>query len=244
LESVADQHNLRQYVKHSHKVVGAKWIEERQKWQVQVVRTDGRDLVVSNRETREGEVGIPFVDECDVLINAAGCFNDWKWPNIIGRERFQGQLLHSASWPKDATMKGKTVALIGNGSTGVQILPSILDEVEKVYVHIRSKTWITAGFAQRFAGPNGSNVIFSEEQKKAWEQNPDEYLNYRKEVESELNSRFKLYLKDTREQKEAREFSIKQMSEKLAGKPEIIDNLLPEFAVGFAIPFYPFLTTF
>ncbi|KAF2802377.1 FAD/NAD(P)-binding domain-containing protein [Mytilinidion resinicola] len=237
MEDVADQHNLRKYIKTSHKVIGAKWIEERQKWQVQVVETDGRDLMVSNRETKEGEKGAPFIEECDVFLNATGCFNDWKWPNIAGREKYRGELLHSASWPKSTNLAGKTVALIGNGSTGVQILPAILDQVEKVYVFIRSRTWITAGFAQKYAGPNGTNVVFSEEQKKRWEENPDEYLEYRKAIELELNSRFRLYLKDSPEQKEALDFSINQMAEKLAVKPEIIEKLVPDFAVGFVPPF-------
>jgi cation diffusion facilitator CzcD-associated flavoprotein CzcO len=232
IEAVADQHNLRKYVKVSHKIIGAEWNEERQKWQVTIVATDGRELMVSNRVNKDGEVGEPFIKECDVLINAGGCFNDWKWPTIPGREVFKGQMIHSAAWPKNAELKGKTVALIGNGSTGVQILPNILDDVEKVYVYIRSKTWVTASFAQRFAGPNGANVFFTEEQKKHWAENPDEYLQYRKEVESELNSRFRLYLKDSDAQKEALEYSISQMTEKLSLKPEIGENLIPKFAVG------------
>lgn len=164
--------------------------------------------MTSNRHTREGEAEDPFVAECDVLINGSGCFNDWKWPNITDREKFQGELLHSATWPRDVDLKGKDIALIGNGSTGVQILPAILDQVNSVRVYIRSRTWVTAGFAQRFAGPNGSNVVFTEGQKKAWEEDPGEYLKYRKEVESELNSRFKLYLKCSEEQSEARKFSV------------------------------------
>jgi cation diffusion facilitator CzcD-associated flavoprotein CzcO len=232
IERVSDQHKLRQYVKVCHKVVGAEWIEGRQKWQIQVVRTDGRELMTSNRHTQEGEVGEQFVDECDVFINATGCFNDWKWPAIPNRDMYQGQLLHSAAWPKEASLEGKTVALIGNGSTGVQILPAILDQVKKVYVFVRSRTWITAGFAQKFAGPGGSNLFFSDDQKRKWSENPAEYLAYRKAVESELNSRFRLYMKHSPEQKAAFSFSVSQMAEKLAGKPEVLQRLLPDFAVG------------
>lgn len=188
--------------------------------------------MASNRYTHEGEEGEPWIDECDIFINATGCFNDWKWPNIQNRESFQGQLIHSAIWPSDVSLAGKTVALIGNGSTGVQILPAILDQAKKIYVFIRSKTWVTAGFAQKFAGPGGSNLIFSEEQKQRWAEYPEEYLAYRKAVESELNSRFRLYLKHSKEQTEAREFSVNQMADKLSAKPEILDYLLPNFAVG------------
>lgn len=99
-----------------------------------------------------------------------------------------GELIHSASWPRGTGLTVKTVALIDNGSTGVQILPAILKKVKKIFVYIRSKTWVTAAFAQKFAGPNGSNLFFSQEQKKQWEEHPEEYLACRKEIEVELNS--------------------------------------------------------
>ena len=51
--------------------------------------------------------------------------SDWKWPDIPNRECFKGEMLHSAAWPKGATMKDKRVAVIGVGSTGVQIVPNI-----------------------------------------------------------------------------------------------------------------------
>ncbi|CZR69046.1 related to steroid monooxygenase [Phialocephala subalpina] len=232
IDAMADQHNLRQYVKTSHKVVGARWIEERQKWEVAVRRTDGRDLTVSNRSDTSGEVGEIFMDECDVLVNGTGFVNEWKWPSIPQRETFKGQILHSASWNTKSDLKGHTVALIGNGSSGVQILPAILDKAKKIYVFMRSPTWITAGFAQKFAGPDGSNVTFTQEQKDHWAENPDDYLQYRKEVENELNGRFRLYLKDSLEQQAAKDFSIKQMQEKLAKKPELLKVLIPDFAVG------------
>ncbi|KAK5456831.1 hypothetical protein LTS15_004611 [Exophiala xenobiotica] len=143
-----------------------------------------------------------------------------------------GPMYHSAAWDRKADLKDKTVALIGNGSSGVQILPAILDQVKKVYVFIRSPTWITAGFAPRFAGPGGSNLIFTEEHKRYWAEHPEEYLTYRKAVEAELNMRFRLYLKDSVEQKVTLEFSIKAMTEQLAGNPELTKRLILDFSVG------------
>ena len=200
------------------------------------IRTDGRELVVSDGNSTEGEVGEAFTEECDIFINATGAYNNWHWPTIPGRESFKGQMLHSASWPKGLKLKGQTVALIGNGSTGIQILPAILDEVDKVYVFLRSKTWVTAGLAQRFAGPNGSNKFFSEEERQTWSKDPAAYLEYRKEIENELNARFRLYIAGSASQKLARDFSEKQMIGKLTGKPELADKLLPEFPVGFVSP--------
>ena len=175
---MADQFNLRQYIKTSHKVTGAKWIEERQKWQVQIVQTDGRDLVVSHSESKDGEHGEPFIEECDVFINASGAYNNWRWPTIPNRETFKGTMIHPARWPKEFDWKGQTLALIGNGSTAIQVLPAILEKAEKVYVLLRNRTWVTPALAQRFAGKNGNNKFFSDEERQEWSKDPEKYLAY------------------------------------------------------------------
>lgn len=35
-------------------------------------------------------------------------------------------MIHTAAWPEDFSAEGKTVAVIGNGASGVQVLPQIL----------------------------------------------------------------------------------------------------------------------
>ncbi|KAI1019265.1 hypothetical protein LB503_009151 [Fusarium chuoi] len=234
IRSVAEQHDLRRYIKTSHKITNASWIPEREVWQVTVTKTDGRDLVISSPGITDGETSSTFVEECDILINCTGFFNHWKWPNVKGREGFGGRMLHSAAWPEDADkdIKGKTVALIGNGSSGVQILPAILDDAEKIYIHIRSPTWITTNFASKFAGPGGSNYDYSEEQKAAWAKDPETYLQYRRQIEQELNSRFGLYVDHSPEQKAAREYGIREMANKLGERQDLLQALLPDFAVG------------
>ena len=66
LQEVADQFNLRKYIQVSHKITKAEWNEKRSKWLVTIVRTDGRDLVVSDSQDKEGELDDSFVEECDV----------------------------------------------------------------------------------------------------------------------------------------------------------------------------------
>ena len=235
-ESVADQHDLRKYIKTSHKILGAKWIEERQIWQVKVCKTDGRDLVISSPGVTEGETGEVFIDECDVFVNAGGFFNNWKWPNVKDREIFRGRQLHTAYWPDDADkdIDGKTVAIIGNGSSGIQVLPAILDRVEKVYVHIRSPTWITARIGERFAGPKDVNRVFTEEEKKNWKDDPAAYLRYRKDIEDNVNERFLMYMDHTPEQEAARVACVENLSAKLkaGGREDLLPLLTPDFAVG------------
>jgi cation diffusion facilitator CzcD-associated flavoprotein CzcO len=52
---------------------------------------------------------------CDILISAAGLWNDWQWPDIPGLNTFKGTLLHTANWDESVDLTGKRVGLIGNG---------------------------------------------------------------------------------------------------------------------------------
>jgi hypothetical protein len=51
--------------------------------------------------------------------------SDWQYPKIPGLNQFQGKLMHSAKWDATYDLKGKTVAVVGGGSSAVQIVPSI-----------------------------------------------------------------------------------------------------------------------
>jgi hypothetical protein len=55
-------------------------------------------------------------------------------------------MVHSANWDPELTMdkiKGKKVALIGAGSSGIQILPQIQPHAEVVDHYMASQTWIS-----------------------------------------------------------------------------------------------------
>jgi cation diffusion facilitator CzcD-associated flavoprotein CzcO len=65
--------------------------------------------------------------------------------------------MHTARWDEAFDLKDKKVAVIGAGSSAAQVVPSIEPLAKEMYCFIRSPTWITAGFAQRFASPTGGN---------------------------------------------------------------------------------------
>jgi cation diffusion facilitator CzcD-associated flavoprotein CzcO len=167
-------------------VVRAEWDDAAKKWRIKVRGPDGRE----------------FEDECDVLLNGGGqsfvfetsrctpidtplkgVLNVWKWPDIEGLHSFKGDLCHSARWPDDLAVKDKRVAVIGCGSSGIQVLPAIQPEVKQLFHWIRSPTWITAAFAPQFAGPGGVNFQYSEEQKKRFTEDPKHALKYKKMIE-------------------------------------------------------------
>lgn len=84
-------------------------------------------------------------------------YSNWKWPAIKGLHDFRGTLCHTAKYDTNTVLDGKRVAVIGVGSSGIQVTANIVNKVSQLYTWIRSPTWITAGFAQGHAGPNGAN---------------------------------------------------------------------------------------
>lgn len=78
----------------------------------------------------------------DVVCSAIGILNQWKWPEIPGLDTFQGDLFHSANYDPKYDLTGKRVALIGGGSSGIQILPQIQPKAAHVDHYMKGKTWI------------------------------------------------------------------------------------------------------
>jgi cation diffusion facilitator CzcD-associated flavoprotein CzcO len=175
-KAVARKHDLYKYINLSHRVVSADWDESKSIWNLQI-----EDLATGEVKSDWG----------DFMITASGVLNNWRWPDIPGIHSFGGQLVHSANWDDSVDWRDKRVAVLGCGSSGVQIVAAIQPDVAHLTTFIRTPTWITSGFAQSKAGPGGSNFSFSNKQKKQFREDPEAYLQYRKEVEQELNVRFK-----------------------------------------------------
>lgn len=96
-------------------------------------------------------------DSAEFFINAGGVLNNWKWPDIQGLTDFKGKLLHSAAYEEGYPLEGKRVAVIGAGSSGVQIVANIQKEVDHCFHWIRSPIWVTPGFGARWAARDGNN---------------------------------------------------------------------------------------
>lgn len=76
--------------------------------------------------------GQNFTDWCDILINAGGILNAWRWPAIPGLEKYKGKLLHTANWDRSVDLTGKHVGLIGNG-----YVLAVLQHVQQLIVTVR-----------------------------------------------------------------------------------------------------------
>ncbi|NIF86007.1 NAD(P)/FAD-dependent oxidoreductase [Comamonas sp. Tr-654] len=97
-----------------------------------------------------------------VVIAATGVLHHPNYPQLKGLEEFEGNTIHSARWDHSVPLDGKRIAIIGTGSTGVQIV-SALASRSKVRHFQRTAQWIFPV----------ENPAFSEEQRAEFRSNRD-----------------------------------------------------------------------
>ncbi|KAL4863520.1 hypothetical protein BDV12DRAFT_206405 [Aspergillus spectabilis] len=154
---VAAKYDVRQYIKFQSRCVGARWNDSLGKWFVQIF---------------DESTGQVFEDSADVFMTGTGLLNEWKWPGIPGLHTFKGKLLHSASWDESYDIQNKTVAVIGAGSSGIQIVPALLPKITSMDHYIRGKTWISNqhGGERLAARTNnqGGNFTYTDAERQSW----------------------------------------------------------------------------
>jgi cation diffusion facilitator CzcD-associated flavoprotein CzcO len=122
LKHVADKFDLRRDIQFRSRVTAAIYQEEPRSWNVTL--EDG-----SRFRTR-------------FLITAIGPLSTPTLPRIEGRDSFEGQSFHTARWPHEPVdFKGKRVAVIGTGATGVQTIQTIAGQVGHLTVFQRTPNW-------------------------------------------------------------------------------------------------------
>jgi cation diffusion facilitator CzcD-associated flavoprotein CzcO len=78
------------------------------------------------------------------FVAATGVLSVPYFPEVPGRDDFRGESHHTGQWPTaPVDVAGKKVAVIGTGSSGVQVVPAIADDVASLTVYQRSANWCT-----------------------------------------------------------------------------------------------------
>ncbi|KAH8108598.1 FAD/NAD-binding domain-containing protein [Phellopilus nigrolimitatus] len=229
LQRVVDKYNLMRYIKLQHELIHARYDEESGKWHLKIRRpVQGREAVDEPFEVIE--------DVADLVVTAIGSLSRWSWPDIEGLSTFKGKIVHSAGWETDesghwqssvANWGDKKVGVIGVGSTTIQIVPTLQPLVKHLYNYVRGKAWLAPPvfndkmleLLKREVGTR--NYSFTEEDREAMK-DPAFFKNFRRELESLLNSMHYLTIKEA--------FRT-YMRASLTKKPWIADHLMPDFSV-------------
>jgi cation diffusion facilitator CzcD-associated flavoprotein CzcO len=211
------------------KVVEARWDEDKGIW----------NLTLEDQVSK----GI-FQDWCHCLVNGTGILNSWKWPDVEGLQSFAGPKMHSAAWDHSVDFKGKTVGVIGTGSTSVQIVPALQKEAKDMKVFMRSSTWISPPFGggvlendlrKGKAGdqPGVRQYKFSEEEKQKFKDDPAYYLDFRKRIEAEINSLFGMYQQGSDMNNAFRKLVTEEMHRRMGpGHEKLKEFIIPKWAPG------------
>lgn len=126
IDHVAHKYGVYEHIRFGSDITQARFDEPTQRWTLTV----------------QGEESVTEV-EANVVVAASGVFATPRELSVEGVSDFTGQIVHTARWNEDVEYAGKKVAVIGNGSTGVQLLSKIAEKAESVTVYQRTPQWIS-----------------------------------------------------------------------------------------------------
>ena len=125
-------------------------------------------------------------DIADFVIAATGVLHHPAYPDIEGLDSFAGAAFHSARWNHQVRLAGERVGVIGTGSSAIQIVGALVDEVAELSLFQRTAQWIM---------PMG-NPAYSEAEKDEFRSHPETIAQLRSEISHMFTEGFSNHLAD------------------------------------------------
>lgn len=119
---VVDRFDIRRHILFETPMSGARWCPEEGRYHV--------DTATGLRVT------------CRFLVMATGNLSASRKPDFIGLDDFRGEWAQTSHWPdRPVQTTGRRIAVIGTGSSGVQVIPVLAAQAEHLYVFQRSPNY-------------------------------------------------------------------------------------------------------
>ncbi|TFK35451.1 hypothetical protein BDQ12DRAFT_688163 [Crucibulum laeve] len=126
-KDLAKKYDIYPYISFDSKVVSANWDDMKQRY----------DLLLENSIS-----GSRRQSTAHIVISAIGVLEVPRFASIPGLNDFKGQMFHSARWERGVDMRGKRVAVIGNGASATQFIPIISEDPSvEVIEFCRTPNW-------------------------------------------------------------------------------------------------------
>lgn len=212
----ADRFGLRDCTTFGATVTRATWDAAAHRWNVTVRMADGSE----------------HVDTADVVMSAVGVLNVPQIPDIPGSQTFPGEIIHTARWNDSIDVKGKRVAVVGNGASAMQIVPAIAPDVAHMTIFARSKQWAAPfpQFGRRI--PEGVRYLMRlvplyrdwYQQRLTWTFNDRIHSSLFKDADWSDQARSLNQVNDGH-----RAFFTRYVEEQLADRPDLVPHVLPDF---------------
>jgi hypothetical protein len=108
-----------------------------------------------------------------------------------------------------------------------------VSKVQALDHYVRGKTWISTQLSEdileQTTHGSATNFDYSAQQIQDWERDRESYLSYRKSLEFRLQGNYEVSQRDSARHVIARNTYERSMRERLKAKPELIDQLIPDF---------------
>jgi len=146
LNHVADRFELRRDICLSTRVTRARFDDESNIWEIETERVQ----LAGHLEPRATGPGERV--RARYLVTAVGCLSAANLPDIPGLSSFEGQIYHTAKWPRGGVdFSGKRVGLIGTGSSGIQATPVIAAQAKQLTIFQRTPNFTVPARHSAFA---------------------------------------------------------------------------------------------
>ncbi len=86
-----------------------------------------------------------------IIIAGSGPLSNASYPrDIVGIDKFQGEMFHTAKWNKSIDFTNKRVAVIGTGASSIQVVPEVQQMgVSQLLVFQRTPPWVVPRIDRR-----------------------------------------------------------------------------------------------
>jgi cation diffusion facilitator CzcD-associated flavoprotein CzcO len=138
VDEIARREDMRRDIAFETSLIGSEWSDETATW---TSKTDTGETITSR-----------------YLILATGALSESRVPDLPGLDSFQGRWFHTGRWPHEPVdFTGRRVAVVGTGSTGVQVIPVVAEVADEVIVLQRTPKFVLPAnnvpMTEEVAGP-------------------------------------------------------------------------------------------
>ncbi|MFG2664533.1 flavin-containing monooxygenase [Streptomyces sp. NPDC048387] len=97
------------------------------------------------------ETALGATESFDFLLCATGLLVHPKVPQIPGLDEFAGAAFHSSRWDHTVPLAGRRIAVIGTGSTGVQLTCALAETAGRFMLFQRTPQWVFPKVNKRYS---------------------------------------------------------------------------------------------
>jgi monooxygenase len=118
-------------IRYRHRVQRAAWSSRDARWTLTI---------------HDGATGATIQLTCGFLVLCAGYYDHdaGYTPELPGRERFRGRIVHPQRWTPDIDHANRRVVVIGSGATAVTLVPALARTAAHVTMLQRSPSYVVA----------------------------------------------------------------------------------------------------